>query len=390
MDQEEPPGRLPIPRQAMGCERSTAFGGRRDMRITYMGPFNPDNGRNRSITKGLEAAGLDVVIANNNSRSRGFRYLRCAQKALMTDSDVLIYGSRGNRFGQPLSPVMSLVKRRVVVFDAVLSLYETFVVDRKHHSPESLTAKFMHRLDRRAFTSADIVLSDSDVHSQYYSSEFDIPISKFETVYIGTDDSVFYPRQTKPHTGFVVGFWGAYVPLQGSETIVEAANLLRDRTDISFVMKGSGQTYPMTKAIYEQMSLQNMEFDQTWVPYDSLPEIVNGFDVCLGIFGPGSKTQNVIPNKVYEALAMAKPVITADTPAVRELLTNGKDCLMVPPGDANALADAILKLKEDPELRGAIAAGGYALFKSSLSPSAIGSRLTAVLQRSMDGKGRKG
>ena len=359
------------------------------MRVAYVGPFNPDNGRNRSIIRGLQAANVDVVIANNNSGSRAVRYLSCARKALTTKSDVLIYGARGNRFGQPLSPVMSLARKRVVVFDAMLSLYETFVVDRKQHSPRSLTARFMHRLDRRAFASADIVLSDSNVHSQYYSSEFDIPISKFETVYIGTDDSVFYPRQTKPHTGFVVGFWGAYVPLQGAEIIVEAANLLRDRTDIVFAMKGSGQTYPKTKSIAEQMSLRNMDFDQSWAPYDSLPDVINGFDVCLGIFGPGSKTHNVIPNKVYEALAMAKPVITADTSAARELLMDGKDCLMVPPGDADALADAILKLKQDTSLSNEIAAEGYALFKSTLSPSVTGSKLAAALQRCVENRSGK-
>jgi glycosyltransferase involved in cell wall biosynthesis len=360
------------------------------MQVTYVGPFNPDNGRNRSITRGLRAAGLEVIIANNNSRWRAVRYLRCAQKALTADSEVLIYGARGNRFGQPLSPVMSLVKRRVVVFDAVLSLYETFVVDRKHHALRSPAAKLMHELDRMAFASADIILSDSQVHSKYYSSEFGMPLSKFETVYIGTDDSVFYPRQMRPHAGFVAGFWGAYVPLQGVETIVEAASLLKDRTDITFRMNGSGQMFPKAKSMAEERALQNVEFVQEWVPYDSLPEVVADFDVCLGIFGPGSKTHNVIPNKVYEGLAMAKPVITADTPAARELLTDRKDCLLVPPDDAHALADAILKLKEDPALRENIANEGYALFRTVLSPSATGGKLAAVLKERVEGKDRRG
>lgn len=349
------------------------------MQVTYVGPFNPDNGRNRSIIRGLRAAGLEVDIANSNSRSRSIRYARCAQRGLASGSDVLIYGARGTRFGQPLSLVMSLVKRRTVVFDAVLSLYETFVIDRKHHAVRSPAAKLMHMLDRKTFASCDIILSDTNEHAKYYSSEFGVPLSKFETIYIGTDDSVFYPRPRKTHESFEVGFWGAYVPLQGVETIVEAASRLKDRNDIAFRMNGRGQMFPKAKTLADEKGLRNMQFVQEWVSYEELPAVINEFDVCLGIFGSGSKSMNVIPNKVYEGLAMAKPVITADTPAARELLMDRKNCLLVPPDDADALGDAILKLKEDSGLRESIASGGYELFKSSLAPAATGRRLASVL-----------
>jgi glycosyltransferase involved in cell wall biosynthesis len=68
-------------------------------------------------------------------------------------------------------------------------------------------------------------------------------------------------------------------------------------------------------------------------------------DVCLGIFGTSEKASRVIPNKVYQILASKKHLITADTPAIRELLKEGPCVHLVPPGDAKALASAILKIK---------------------------------------------
>jgi len=89
----------------------------------------------------------------------------------------------------------------------------------------------------------------------------------------------------------------------------------------------------------------------------------------LGIFGDSAKTRAVIPNKVYEALAAGKAVITADTPAVKELLTDRKNCLLCRTADAADLAEKIMELKNNRELRRTIAENGYRLFLNKLSPS---------------------
>ena len=47
----------------------------------------------------------------------------------------------------------------------------------------------------------------------------------------------------------------------------------------------------------------------------------------------------MIPNKAFQALACGTPLVTADTPAARELLQDGESALLVPPGDPEALAE---------------------------------------------------
>jgi glycosyltransferase involved in cell wall biosynthesis len=103
-------------------------------------------------------------------------------------------------------------------------------------------------------------------------------------------------------------------------------------------------------------------------------------DIVLGIFGVTPKACMVIPNKVYQALAVGRAVITADTAAVRELFTNGEDLLMVPPGDAAALARAIERLGSDPLLRRRIAARGGQRIREGYHPAAVAGRLGDILR----------
>ncbi len=56
----------------------------------------------------------------------------------------------------------------------------------------------------------------------------------------------------------------------------------------------------------------------------------------------------MIPNKAFQAIACGTPLVTADTPAARELLVDGESALLVPPGDPRALAAAIRRLAADP------------------------------------------
>jgi len=106
-----------------------------------------------------------------------------------------------------------------------------------------------------------------------------------------------------------------------------------------------------------------------------VPKYIKKADICLGIFGDTQKTQRVIPNKVYEAIAMKKPVITADTPAVRELFTDRKNILFCKTADPEDLAEKILELKNNEDIREKIAKGGYEIFKKYATPIVIGKKL---------------
>jgi len=181
-------------------------------------------------------------------------------------------------------------------------------------------------------------------------------------------------EKTNLNNKFLIVFWGYFIPLQGVEYIIKAAKLLEKHQDIQFQIIGKGQEYGKILDFVNKLSIKNINLLGR-VSYEALPDYIEKADICLGIFGDTQKTLRVIPNKVYEAIAMKRPVITADTPAARELFTDRENILFCKTADPEDLAKKILELKNNKDLREKIVEGGYKIFKKSATPKIIGKEL---------------
>jgi glycosyltransferase involved in cell wall biosynthesis len=355
------------------------------MRVCYLGPFDPNYPRNRIIIKGLRKNGVEVIECNSLGSNRVFDYMKLLTKLPSISCDAVLLGARGDFFGQPLVPLVKRLTNKLVVFDAVLTLTETEVLDRQLVSSGSTKASLLFLLDYVALRDADVVLCDTLTHANYYSSFFGLRIDKFERVLVSTDDDVFYPRkEVEKHKNFKVMFWGGFIPLQGVRYIVQAAKLLEVYPDITFELRGCGQTLNETLQLSKRLGCNNIRFVPEWIPYIQLPGCIAGADVCLGVFGETEKAKRVIPNKALEAFAMRKPLVTGDSPAARELLRDHENCLLVPMANPKALAGAVLELKLNYELASKIADNGYSLFCRELSPVSIGKVLKEILFASVE------
>lgn len=279
--------------------------------------------------------------------------------------------------GQETMFIARLISRKPIVFDAFTSHYGGYILDRRYYSPRSLRALFYRFLDRWSCRLADAVLLDTTAHINFFVKEFKLPREKFQRIFVGTDSSVFFPRPAAPHEQFIVHFHGSYIPLHGVPHIVRAAKIL-ERENIFFRLVGKGQTFAETKALAERLRVSNVEFSP-YVSYEQLAAYIGAADVCLGIFGDTPKAEIVIPNKIYEALASKRPAITADTKAVRELLTNNENVFLCKAADPEDLARVIMVAKESNESRQRIARNGYEIFQQLVSEEIIGKELLAAI-----------
>jgi glycosyltransferase involved in cell wall biosynthesis len=265
-----------------------------------------------------------------------------------------------------------------IVLAPLVTLSETLVEDRGVFRPGSLRARLAAFLDRASLWLPARVVMDTEAHRRYVIDTFGVAPTRVATWYLGADTRVFTPTPPLDGDGPLrVLFYGSFVPLHGTDTVLQAATFLQARRDIEFVLAGDGPAHQASVAYARQHCLDRVRF-LDWMPYERLGQLVASAHVCLGIFGTSPKAQMVIPNKVYQAAAVGRPVVTADTAAVREVFTHGDTAWLCRPGDPAALAEAIETLGADAGTRKRLAARAAALMADRFAPTAQGQRLAAI------------
>jgi len=337
------------------------------MRILFFGRYNPEYSRNRVLIMGLELQDVEILECCVVPSARFWLFRLLWRYFRMRPVYDLLFVAFP---GQEVMPLARILTRKPIIFDAFTSHYEGYVQDRRTISPSSLRARWYWFIDWLSCKIATATLTDTYEHAKYFSGEFGVPQLKLLPLLLGT--ALISNKAEPPVDGpFVVHFHGSNIPLQGIGVIWDAVRLLLNE-DIRFQMIGPFTVPPQLwgHVTYERH-----------VPFAELSERMARAHVCLGIFGNTPKAQRVIPNKVYEALAAGRAVITADTPAIRELLDDDS-ALLIKANDPDALARAILTLRHDAVRRRALAQNGFIALESFASIRVVGaavSRLCAQL-----------
>lgn len=330
------------------------------MRIVFWGTYDLGKPRVRIMLRGLRENGVEVIECHRDiwkgtedkSQLYWQKKMRIAGRWLLAypflilcylkqpKHDLVIVGYLGHLDVLVLW-FFAKLRGTPVVWDVFLSLYDTVVRDRKLFRPGSVPARLLYGLEWIASRASSLVLLDTATHATYFGERYKIPAEKLAYVFVGVEPEFFPYREPQTQSAFVtVLFYGQFIPLHGIETIVEAARELEDRP-IKWIMIGQGQEGLKISKILALKPLASLLWIP-WVPYHELSAWIAQADICLGIFGKSGKASRVIPNKVFQVLASGKPLITGDTPAIRELLSPEMEGVyLIPVGDAHALADTV-------------------------------------------------
>jgi glycosyltransferase involved in cell wall biosynthesis len=352
------------------------------VRVLYFGTYERRYPRNAQVISALRGAGVEVrerhepVWEGREEKwSLGpgaFARLLLAELRLLARpgarADAVIVGYPGHL---DLLAARRAARGAPVVFNPLVSLADTLVEDRGRFRRGSLAERALRTIDRRGLRSADIVVADTDAHAEFLADLAGLPLDRFEVCFVGSEERVFQPRW-QPEEPFTALFVGKLIPLHGLETILEAARLT---PELRLRIVGSGQLDALLAG-----RPANVDW-VPWVEYERLPEELHRASCALGIFGTSAKAQRVIPNKAFQALACGTPLVTADTPAARELLADGESALLVPPGDPEALAAALRRLADDPEPARQLGARGHAVYRERASEEVLGRRWREILER---------
>ncbi|MBI4697991.1 MAG: glycosyltransferase [Nitrospirae bacterium] len=349
------------------------------MKILFISGREPSYVRNAMILKGLKRQGVEILDCTDSSASYLTRYITSLRKYILARNNKFDFVFIGF-FGQPLVPIIGKLTSKPIIFDAFLSAYDTLCFDRKKFKPTSPTGRFFYWLDKYSCESSDRILLDTNAHIDYFIDTFGLKRDKFQRIFVGADDSIFYPRDVKKEDHrFRVFYYATYLPLHGMEYIIQAAKNLEQTEKIEFKIVGKGPQHIKIRDLARRMGIKNITFID-WIPYENLPLEIGQADVCLGgHFSDIEKAKRVIAGKTYQFIAMKKPVIVGDCPGNRELFTHKGNALLVKMADADSLANAVLELRENESLREQIAEAGYKTFVERCNIDAIGRELERII-----------
>ena len=148
---------------------------------------------------------------------------------------------------------------------------------------------------------------------------------------------------------FVLFYGGILGHAQGLEVILKAASITRN-PQIKFVLAGEGPVKNELLALKKDMNLVNVNFVSSFTKKE-MPSVINSIDVALVPLKKLELFTGAIPSKIFESLAMGKPIILGVDGEARELfIEDGKCGLFVEPENENDLADMINYIFEDKGL----------------------------------------
>ncbi len=156
---------------------------------------------------------------------------------------------------------------------------------------------------------------------------------------------------------FVLLYAGTLGMAHGLETVLLAAARLHHRDDVAFVVIGEGAEREQLLARSRELRLTNLRFLGKQ-PREKVPAYLLAADACLAPLRRSEVFKTAIPSKMFEAMAAARPVILGVEGEAKEILLDAGAGIAVPPDDPEALAEAILKLRQHPELARALGANG--------------------------------
>lgn len=182
-----------------------------------------------------------------------------------------------------------------------------------------------------------------------------VPASKISVITNGADLERFRPAdkqkdfrcEMEMEGKFVAAYIGTHGMAHGLDTILRAAQHLSERDDIVFLLVGDGAERSNLERQRREMGLDNVIM-LGQQPKARMPEVLAAADACLVLLRDMALFQTVIPSKIFEAMAMERPIILGVKGESKEIVESCKCGLCITPESDTELVEAVCQLANHP------------------------------------------
>jgi glycosyltransferase involved in cell wall biosynthesis len=216
-----------------------------------------------------------------------------------------------------------------------------------------------YKLEKKCYQHAALITGQTQGIVDDIKNRF--PNKKVAWLPNGVDVSFYDPQKIEDSSfrnthGFkaddLIFFYGGILGYaQGLEIIMEVAKQVEEYPTVQFVIQGSGPEKEKLVALNHEYKLKNVHFHEP-VPKVEMPGILKAIDVALVPLKKLDLFKGAIPSKIFEALAMKKPLLLGvDGEARKHFIDKAKSGLYYTPEDLSSLKQQVLYFLNEPEER---------------------------------------
>jgi glycosyltransferase involved in cell wall biosynthesis len=334
--------------------------------------------RNKVFSTALKSKGVTIIECTTDKKGFAkYTDLYRKHKEVKNTYDVMIVGFPGF----VTAPFARMISKKKIILDALSSRYDSDIVSRNAHEGNWFKKLKIMLIDRLAFKSAHKILVETEAQKEFISHKFNIKKDKLEVVYTSVDETMFKKDvNIQKYQDFTVIFRGRIMNEAGVPTILKAAKILEhENINFDIIGYGWGPWIEESRELYKMFDPKKVHWDEKELPMETLIERMQKAHVSLGQFGKNERLERTIPHKAFESMVMHIPYITAHSKAVEEILKNNESCIFVEPENPNALAEAILKVKNNKVFGTLLAENAEKAFYEKCDSKAIGERLLNIV-----------
>jgi colanic acid biosynthesis glycosyl transferase WcaI len=232
-------------------------------------------------------------------------------------------------------------------------------------SEKSLVYRALGRIAGFLYRKSDHIVVVTPAFKDYLVQHWQVGPEKISVVENGVEADLFSPRAEsglRTELGadgkFIVSYIGTMGNAHGLQTVIEAAEKLQSAApNVLFLLVGEGAEKQQLVSLARSRGLTNMHFvDQQ--PRENIPAYICASDACLVLLKKSEIFKTVIPSKMLEFMSCARPVILGVEGQARQILVDAQAGVCIEPGNPSELAQAVLQLADDEQLRETLGRNG--------------------------------
>jgi glycosyltransferase involved in cell wall biosynthesis len=300
----------------------------------------------------LDAVDGAIALSAGDERSRFRRWAALRRYFVATKPDLIV------SFLSYLSVLSAASAARIgarVVFNQQTPI-SAFLTDRDYHWRRPWHRRVFSWASRYGYRKADAVVATSTGVADDLAGTFGVAARRIHVVHNPIDLDAIAIALNEPIDAAHQAIWeppvivaaGRLADAKNYPLLIEAVALLRARVPARLVILGTGDLEASLRALVAQ---KRMERVVTFAGFQSRPW---RYIARADVFALSSRYEG-FGNVLVEAMACGVPVVATSSPGTREIVTDGVDGLLVDRHEPAALADALARVLEEPELRARMA-----------------------------------